>query len=333
LNPLPFKDPGRVVLLWTEDSRRGIHEEGTGYLTVQDWKQRSRSFEDIALCSRGNPVFLTAADPPEYVASEVVSWNLFPLLGVTPVLGRAFNAEEEANRRRVVVLSYALWQRAFGGARDAIGKTLDIDGKPHEVIGVMPRDFFFPAQAAQLWRPVTLDPFWDRQRVRRYTDWWIGVGRLRSGVSVAKAQEEMNGLGRQLEREYHTGDLDFAGFGVNVVPMLLQVVGRKTPFLLAVLSASVFVLLLIACSNLAQLLLARGAARQHEFALRRALGAGRGRLIRQLLSESILLSAFACVAGVALAFCGVRLLLALAPAGIPRLQESRLTARCWCSLL
>src|SRR2546425_7243657 len=103
LNPLPFKDPSRVVLLWTEDSRRGIHEEGTGYLTVQDWKQRSRSFEDIALCSRGSPVFLTTADPPEYVASEVVSWNLFPLLGATPVLGRTFNAQEEANRRRVVV--------------------------------------------------------------------------------------------------------------------------------------------------------------------------------------------------------------------------------------
>src|SRR5438552_1469388 len=121
---------------------------------------------------------------------------------------------------RVVVLSYPLWLRAFGGARGAIGKTLDIDGKPHEVIGVMPRDFFFPAPEAQLWRPLTLDPFWDRQRVRRYTDWWIGVGRLRSGVSVAKAQEEMNGIGRQLEREYRTGDLDFAGFGVNVVSML-----------------------------------------------------------------------------------------------------------------
>jgi hypothetical protein len=256
LNPLPFRDPARLTVLWTEDPKRGIHEEGTGYLTFQDWKQRSRSFEDLAICSRGNPAILTAVDPPQRVASEVVSANLFPLLGTPALLGRLFTAEEEATRRRVVVLSYGLWQQVFGGASDAIGKALDIDGKPHAVIAVMPKNFFFPEQETAFWRPVTLDSYWDRQRVRRYTDWWRVVGRLKPGLSVRQAQREMNGIGQQLEREFHTADYDFAGFGVNVVPILSQIVGGKIPFLLSVLSASVVALLLIACSNLGQLLLA-----------------------------------------------------------------------------
>jgi predicted permease len=321
LDPLPFRDPGRLTLLWTEDRKRGIHEEGTSWLTVQDWKQRSRSFEDFAICSRGNPVFLSGLQPPERVASEVVSSNLFSLLGSAPVIGRTFTADEEANRNRVVVLSHALWRRLFGGAEDAMGKTLEIDGIRHEVIGVMPRDFFFPDQATEFWRPLTLDPFWDRQRIRRYTDWWRVVGRLKPGVSVAQAQSEMNRIGEQLEREYPTNDPGFAGFDVNVVPVLLQIVGKKMPFLLAVLLGSVAVLLLIACSNLGHLLLARGAVRQHEFAVRRAVGAGRERLVRQLLSESILLAAAGAVSGVILASGALRFLLSIAPAGIPRLHE------------
>jgi len=321
LNPLPFRDPGRLMLLWTEDGKRGIHEEGTGFLTVQDWKQRSRSFEDLAICSRGNPVFLSGIDPPERIASEIVSSNLLPLLGTAPLLGRTFTVDEETNRQRVVVISHALWQRLFGGTREAIGKTLDIDGKPHEVIGVMPREFFFPDLNTELWRPMTLDPAWDRQRIRRYTDWWRVIGRLKPGISVAQAQMEMSRIGQQLEREYPTTDLEFAGFGVNVVPMLLQVVGKKTPLLLAILSAAVLALLLIACSNLGQLLLARVAARQQEFAVRRALGAGRARLTRQLLTESLLVAAIASIAGIGLALGALKAMLAMAPVGIPRLHD------------
>lgn len=324
LDPLPYRDPTRLTLLWTEDAKRDIHEEGTGYLTFEDWKQRSRSFEDIAICSRGNPVFLSGIDPPQQIPSEVVSANMFPLLGAQPLLGRTFTAEEEAKRNRVVVLSFGLWRSMFGGSSDAIGKHIEIDGEPHEVIGVMPRDFFFPDQTAQLWRPSTLERNWDRQRIRRYTDWWRVAGRLKPGVSVAQAQVEMNRIGEQLEREYHSSDADFAGFGVNVVPMLLQVVGKKTPLLLEVLLVSVIVLLLIACSNLGHLLLARGVARQHEFGVRRALGASRGRLVRQVLTESVLLTAAASVIGVGLAFLALRAVLTLAPAGIPRLHEIRI---------
>ena len=323
LSPLPFRDPDRLTLLWTEDSKRGIHEEGTGFLTVQDWKQRSRSFEDLAICSRGAPVFLTGIDPPERIAAEVVSLNFLPLLGTAPAFGRTFTVEEEIHRQRVVVISNALWHRLFGGSREAVGKTLQIDGQPHEVIGVMPSGFFFPDIETELWRPVSLDPAWDRQRSLRYTDWWRVVGRLKPGISAARAQMEMSVIGQQLEREYHTNDQDFAGFSVNVVPLLLQVVGKKTPLLLTILSTAVLALLLIACSNLSQLLLARGAARRHEFAVRCALGAGRARLIRQLLTESLMISGIASIVGIGLALLALKAVLASAPAGIPRLQDIR----------
>src|SRR5215472_6027816 len=292
LSPLPFRDPGRLALLWTEDSKRDIHVEGTGFLTVQDWKLRSRSFEDLAICSRGDPVFLSGVEPPEQIASEIVSSNFFPLLGAAPALGRTFTAEEELHRQRVVVISDALWRRRFGGSRDVIGKSLEIDGQPHEVIGVMPPRFFFPDLETQLWRPVSLDPAWDRQRVRRYTDWWRVVGRLKPGVSAAQAQ--------------------------------VEIVGKKTPLLLAILSAAVLALLLIACSNLGQLLLARGTARRHEFAVRYALGAGRARLIRQLLTESLMISGIASIVGIRLAFLALKAMLATAPGGIPRLQDVRM---------
>jgi predicted permease len=323
LNPLPFRQPDRLTLLWTEDSKRGIHEEGTGFLTVQDWKQRSHSFEDLAICSRGDPVFLSGVDPPERIASEIVSSNFFPLLGTAPTLGRTFTAEEEINRQRVVVISSTLWRRLFGGSREVIGKMLEIDGQPHEIIGVMPPEFFFPDVETQLWRPVSLDPAWDRQRTLRYTDWWRVVGRLKPGASPTQAQTEMNQIGQQLDHEYHTGDPEFAGFGVNVVPMLVQVVGKKTPLLLAILSAAVLVLLLIACSNLGQLLLARGVARRQELAVRCALGAARARLTRQLLTESLAIAATACPAGIGLAFLALKAVLAIAPSGIPRLHDIR----------
>jgi predicted permease len=326
LNPLPFRQPDRLTLLWTEDSKRGIHEEGTGFLTVQDWRQRSHSFEDLAICSRGDPVFLTGIDPPERIAAEVVSSNFFPLLGTAPALGRTFTADEELRRQRVVVISNPLSRRLFGGSGEVIGKMLEIDGQPYEVIGVMPPEFFFPDKETQLWRPVSLDPAWDRQRVRRYTDWWRVVGRLKPGISPAQAQTEMNRIGEQLEHEYHTGDLDFAGFGVNVVPMLVQVVGKKTPLLLTILSAAVLVLLLIACSNLGQLLLARGVARRQELAVRCALGAGRARLTRQLLTESLTIAVTACPVGIGLAFLTLKAVLAIAPSGIPRLHDIRVDA-------
>jgi macrolide transport system ATP-binding/permease protein len=146
LRPLPYQDPHRLAMLWTADPKRDIREEGTSYPTFLDWRTQSRTFADMAICSRGNPVTLTGANNPERVMGEAVSSSLFPLLGVTPALGRTFSPDEEQRRERVVVLSHGLWQRRFGASRDAIGRTLEIDGEGFQVIGVMPAVFYFPTK-------------------------------------------------------------------------------------------------------------------------------------------------------------------------------------------
>ena len=333
LRPLPYQDPDRLAMLWTNDPKRDIREEGTSYPTFLDWRSQSRAFADMAICSRGNPVTLTGGNEPERVMGEAVSANLFPLLGVTPILGRTFSDDEEQQRERVVVVSYALWQRRFGASRDAIGKSVEVDGQTFQVIGVMPAGFYFPTKDVQLWQPatfvsMTLSPA-VRNRIwtNRFSDWWRVVGRLRPTATFDDAQAEMTTIGQRLALAYPTTDPGFVGFGVNVVPLLLQTTGRDLQRALWILLGAVGFVLLIACTNVANLLLARGAARQREFALRAALGAGQVRLVRQLAVESGLLVVGAAVVGLALALVGVRTLQAAAPPGIPRLDELQLDAR------
>jgi predicted permease len=333
LRPLPYQDPDRLAMLWTNDPKRDIREEGTSYPTFLDWRSQSRAFADMAICSRGNPVTLTGGNEPERVMGEAVSANLFPLLGVTPILGRTFSDDEEQQREHVVVLSYGLWQRRFGASREAIGKMLEVDGQTFQVIGVMPAGFYFPTKDVQLWQPATfvsmtlLPAVRDRIWTSRFSDWWRVVGRLRPTATFDDAQAEMTAIGQRLALAYPTTDVGFAGFGVNVVPMLLQTTGRDLQRALWVLLGAVGFVLLIACTNVANLLLARGAARQREFALRAALGAGQVRLVRQLAVESALLVVGAAVVGLALALAGVRVLQAAAPPGIPRLDETQLDPR------
>jgi predicted permease len=333
LRPLPYHDPDRLAMLWTADPKRDIHEEGTSYPTFLNWRSQTRTFADMAICSRGNPVILTGANDPERVMGEAVSANLFPLLGVTPALGRIFSPDEEQQRERVVVLSHGLWQRRFGASRDAIGKTLEIDGQTFQVIGVMPAGFYFPTKDVQLWQPATyvgmtlMPGVRDRIWTSRFSDWWRVVGRLKPTATFDDAQAEMTAIGRGLAAVYPGTDPGFAGFGVSVVPLLVQATGRDLQRALWILLGAVGFVLLIACANVANLLLARGAARQREFALRAALGAGQIRLVRQLAAESAMLVVGAGIVGLALAFLGVRLLQAAAPPGIPRLDEIQLDSR------
>ncbi len=321
LRPLPYQDSDRLAMLWTDDPKRSIHEEGTSYLNFLDWRSQSQLFTDMAICSRGNPVVLTGGAEPERVKGELVSANLFSLLGVKPALGRAFSLDDEQRHARVVVLSYGLWRRRFGAAPDVIGKTLEIDGQTSQVIGVMPSDFYFPTKDTRLWEPVTVGRYWEYVHAERFYDTWRVVGRLKPHATFDQAQAEMNAIGQRLGQTYPTPHDNFAGFGVNVVPLSVQYTGKNLRLALWILLGAVVFVLLIACVNVANLLLARGAAREREFAVRAALGAGRGRLIRQLLTESAFLALASGLLGLGLAALGVRALIALAPSDTPRLDE------------
>jgi putative ABC transport system permease protein len=319
---LPYRAADRLAMLWTDDPRHGVHEEGVAYLNYADWKAMSSTFEDLAIVTRGNPVTFTTGSEAVRLPAELVSGNLFSLLGVSPYLGRTINADDARAQRNVVVLSYGLWKSRFGGNLDVIGHRIDIDGNRATIIGVMPKSFYFPDKETQLWQPVSIAPWWKREQTRRDSDWFRVVGRLRPSVSIGQAQAEMSSIGALLERQHHSNDPEFAGFAVNVVPLLTQVTGRYARLSFVVLLGAVGAVLLIACSNVASLLLARGAGKERELALRRAMGANRSRLIRQMLTESLLLAFAAGAIGLGVAYGGVRLLTMLAPSNLPRVDET-----------
>ena len=339
LRPLPFRDPDRLAMLWTDDAKRSIHEGSTSFLTMTDWRSQSQIFADMAIFT-SNPLTLTGLNEPVRAKGEFVSANLFPLLGVEPVLGQTFSPEQEEQREQVVVLSYGLWQRRYGGASDVIGKSVDIDGDQNSykdgprvprIIGVMPAGFYFPDKETQLWEPATVYWRWTRESVERFLGdarRWGVIGRLKPGASVRDAQAEMTSIGQRMAEAYPAPAkvMDFPGFAVNVVPLLDQITGKKLRLALWILLGAVGFVLLMACVNVANLLLARGTAREREFAIRTALGAPRGRLVRQLLTESALLAGAGGLIGLGLAAAGVRSLAAAAPPGIPRLDEIELDA-------
>jgi putative ABC transport system permease protein len=209
LRPLPFADPSRLAMLSTDDVKRGLHEEPTALLTVEDWRTESRHFSGMA-AFRGEPAVILGGETPVRVLGELVSSNFFSLLGVAPVLGRSFSEEEQRRGEQVVVLSHGLWQRQFGGSSDVIGKTFALDQRvsvqQFRIVGVMPTGFWFPNRDAQFWRPIV---DLDRQRQERFR--FVGrshnvVARLRPGSTVRDAQSEMVAIGRRLEASYPPTD-------------------------------------------------------------------------------------------------------------------------------
>jgi predicted permease len=317
LRPLPYPSPEQLVTLWTEVPSQNLRQGRSAYWNIEEWRSRNRSFADIAF-SDGMSAMLTSADRTEKINVLRMSPNLFALLGVQPLHGRTFTVEEAEQRQRLAVISHRFWQTHFGGSFDAIGASIHVDGLPSRIIGILPADFQFESQ---VFEPHTLFSEWESLRRARGSGFWSVMGRLRPGVSIEQAQFEMNVIARQLDDQLPAGSRNL---GVSLLPLSEQQTGRGARLALWMLTGAVFCVLLIAVTNVASLSLARSASREREIAVRAALGASRGRIMRQLLAESLTLAAVAGALGLLVAHAGIRLILAMRPGNLARLDEVRL---------
>ncbi len=317
LRPLPYKDPGRLVMLWQQPPSGGMNDLSAA--DFQDWRDRSRSFDHMVAFT-GAGFNLTGGDRPEKLGGLRVTSAFFSTLGVMPVLGRAFSPEDEkAGADRTVILSDGLWKRRFGADPHVVGKTIRINKDNSIVVGVMPPGFQFHGENADLWAPISLNP----DRANRNLYFLSALARLKPNVTLQQARTEMDTIARQLALEYPKTN---QGWGVKVIRLSDEMVGNARPAILMLLGAVAFVLL-IACANVANLLLVRAAGRQKEFAIRAALGAGRFDVIRRLLAESVFLSMSGGALGVLLAHWGITALIWLHPEDIPRLDEVGIDSR------
>jgi putative ABC transport system permease protein len=313
LRPLPYAGPGALVSVWD-----GGHSEAE-FVGVRD---RNRTLESVAAYRDRVGISLSGDAEPVQLAGAQVTADLFHVLGVSPALGRGFTRGEDLpGSGAVVVLSDALWRARFGADRSIVGRRIELDGAPHTVIGVMPPGFWFPRRETQLWVPLSLDaghpgPFWGSYG-------YLFVGRLRAGATRQQARADVRAIAEQLrvENPVWRPSEQYYFTGLDVIPLDRRIVQSGSRRLLLVLLGAVGMVLIIACANVANLLIARGAARERELSLRAALGAGRLRLVRQLITESVVLAAVGGAVGLGLAFAGVRGLLGLLPPDTPRLGD------------
>jgi putative ABC transport system permease protein len=316
LRPLPYADPGRLVMVFENHITNGWSKMSIGAPVLDEWRSQSTVFEGLGAVRPYGDFTLTGKGPPETLRGSLVSANVFPLLGVRPLLGRGFLPTEETyGNHLVALLSYELWQRRFGGDSNIIGQSLTLAAQPHTVIGVMPPGTISPdgARTRDLWAPLAFTPEEIRQR---HAHNYSVYARLKPGATLQQARAEMNTIARRMA----DADAQNRGWGTEVHPLHEIIVGNARRLLLLLLS-SVGVVLLIGCANIASLLLARSAARMREFAIRAALGAGRGALLRQLLTESCLLAGIGGALGILLARLSLNALVSFSPPDLPRMDE------------
>jgi len=317
LRPLPYPASDRLVAIW--GSFGADRERVTAYTDVMDFRAQNTSFEAIGV-ERGESVNLTGRETPERLNGEFVTADVFGVLGAKAAQGRTFTAEETTpgSGREVAVLSYDAWKTRFGADPGILGRPLLLNARPHVVIGVMPPGFTSPFGPTDVWLPITSIPS-PETFDRGVQNVWA-IGRLRAGTTLARARNDLGTIARRLAAQYPTSN---AGWGVTLIPLREQVAGDVGPALL-ILLAAVGLVLLIACANVANLQLARGAARRHEITVRASLGAGRARLVRQLLTESLLVSAAGGAAGLLLAAWATGALVRAVPGGVPSFEPVRM---------
>jgi putative ABC transport system permease protein len=313
LHPLPYPHADRLVELWGNVKRAKVERRGTSFADYLDWKKDSRSFDAVALHVQATQT-LNGAGEPERLPAEFVGYGYFEILGLAAQVGRSFTPEEDAvpQRNPVVVLSDGLWKRRFGGDASIVGRSLQLNDRSYTVVGVMPPRFRGLYDDVDLWLPLMMAITQEDLKDRGNRGPAV-LARLKPGVAVAQAQSEMDAISRRLEQQYPR---DNEGRGCEVSPLETEIFGNMRQPLIVLLVAVGFVLL-IACANVANLMLARSEARQRELAVRIALGAGRGRMFHQLLTESLVLSLTGAAAGLLLAKFGIRALVAASPVTFP----------------
>ena len=320
LRPLPYRAAEALAVVFSGTPGQSGRARPS-YATVEEWRHRTTSFADFAVL---DPVSATLADKDgvERIGVARISANFFPLLGIQPFMGRVFSEDEAAGRQRLALVSYRFWQTRLGGARDALGASIEVDGRPLQIVGVLPANL--PQFDADVWEPHTLFADWDTRRAVGGPRAWFVWGRLKSGTTFDQAQSELSAITRSLDERLPPAARNG---GAVVVPLDRFVVGSQPRLALWVLTGAVLCVVLIASANVASLALARGVSRRRELATRVALGASARRLVRQLLAESLTLAVLAGLLGSCLAIAGIRLTRAFGPADLPRLNEVSLDVR------
>ncbi len=309
-SPLPYPDSDQLIQIYENNPKQGWSQLSVSYLNWQDWREQNQTFEDIALYG-GDSFNLSGDGEPVRARGLKNSANLFNVLGRMPVAGRNFVPEDDApGAEPVVVLSYSLWQRRYGGNQDILNRTILLNSIPHTVIGMMPQDFYFSSPRTELWTTLRIDSTATQRGSHRYG----AIGRLKSGTNSAQAHTDLEVIAQRLEKEYPDTNTDY---GITTKTRSAVFFDREDYLIGAIVYLAVVFVLLIACANVANLLLSRGASREKEVAIRMSQGAGRNRLLRQFLTESTLLGLLGGLAGIGLAYWSVQGLLMIIPRGVP----------------